>query len=93
LQSQARKDHNVLDRLFRIPCPTFVTNGRYDAIAPPANGQTIVERVADGSLYVYEDGHASVLQDPVAWTELVTLYSGQDGCCGSKPADHLALKE
>jgi len=90
LQSQARKDHNVLDRLFRIPCPTFVANGGYDAIAAPANAQANVLQVADGSLHVYEDGHASVLQDPVVWTELVTLYSGQDGCCGSKPADHLA---
>jgi pimeloyl-ACP methyl ester carboxylesterase len=90
LQSQARKDHNVLDRLFRIPCPTFVVNGGFDAIAPPANAQAIVERVADGSLHVYEDGHASFLQDPVAWTELVTLYGVQD-CYGvSKPAGHLA---
>jgi len=80
----------VLHRLFRILCPTFVANGRYDAIPPPANGQAIVERTADGSLYVYEVGRASFLQGPVAWTEHVTLYSAQD--CGrvSKPADHLA---
>jgi len=80
----------VLDRLFRIPCPIFVANCRYDAIALPANGHAIVERVADGSLHVYEGGHASFLQDPVTWTELVTLNSAQDCYGRSKPADHLA---
>jgi pimeloyl-ACP methyl ester carboxylesterase len=90
LQLQARKDHNVLDRLFLILCPTFLANGRYDARASPANGQAIVERVADGSLHVYEGGHASFLQDPVTWTELVTLNSAQDCYGRSKPADHLA---
>jgi len=29
-QLQARKEHNVLDRLGRVNCPTWVANGRYD---------------------------------------------------------------
>jgi 3-oxoadipate enol-lactonase len=78
-QLQARKDHNVLDRLGRIACPTWVANGRYDGIAPPANGQAIAERVAGAHHQTYDGGHAFFLQDPVAWRELVTFLSGQPG--------------
>lgn len=74
-QLQARKDHNVLDRLGRISCPTLVANGRYDGIAPPANGQAIAQRVATARFQAYEGGHAFFLQDPAAWSELVAFLS------------------
>ncbi len=35
LQLQARSQHDVVERLGRITCPTFVANGRFDGIAWP----------------------------------------------------------
>lgn len=63
LQLQARIGHNVADRLSRITCPTFVTAGRYDDLAPVANSEEIVKRIPDATLAVYEGGH---------------MFSGQD---------------
>lgn len=70
LQMQARKDHDVLDRLHRVSCPTLVGSGRYDDIAPVANGQAIVDRIPDAVFRVYDGGHTFLLQDPTAWTDL-----------------------
>ena len=63
LQLQARIGHDVADRLHRIDCPTFVTAGRYDDLAPVANSEEIVKRIPDATLAVYEGGH---------------MFSGQD---------------
>ena len=63
LQLQARIGHDVADRLHRITCPTFVTAGRYDDLAPVANSEEIVKRLPDATLAVYEGGH---------------MFSGQD---------------
>lgn len=63
LQLDARKSHNVADRLHRISCPTFVTAGRYDDLAPLANSEEIVKRIPDATLSVYEGGHMFTAQD------------------------------
>lgn len=63
LQLGARIGHDVADRLHRITCPTFVTAGRYDDLAPVANSEEIVKRLPDATLAVYEGGH---------------MFSGQD---------------
>ncbi len=76
LQMQARKGHDVLDRLYRVTCPTFVGAGRYDGIAPPANGRAIADRVHDAVLHVYDGGHPFVLQDPAAWPDIAAFASG-----------------
>ena len=73
-QLQARKRHDVLDRLHRVTCPTFVGSGRYDDIAPVANGQAIVDRVTNAALYVYESGHLFLLQDPAAWPAIAAFF-------------------
>ena len=49
-QLEARSHHDVVDRLERITCPTLVACGRYDGIAPEANGRAIAERVPDAEL-------------------------------------------
>jgi 3-oxoadipate enol-lactonase len=71
LQLDARSRHDVLDRLDRITCPTLVASGRYDGVAPVANGEAIVERVAGAELRVYEGGHLFVLQDARALPEIL----------------------
>jgi 3-oxoadipate enol-lactonase len=73
LQLQARKGHDVLDRLHRVICPTFVGSGRYDDIASVANGQAIVDRIPNATLHVYESGHLFLLQDPAAWPEIAAF--------------------
>lgn len=76
LQLQARKGHDVLDRLGRVSCPTLVAGGRYDDIAPVANGQAIADRIPGSQLRVYEGGHAFLMQDPAAWPDLATFLAG-----------------
>ena len=74
LQLEARKGHDVLDRLHRVTCPTFVGSGGYDDIAPVANGQAIVDRITDATLHVYDNsGHLFLLQDPAAWPEIAAF--------------------
>jgi 3-oxoadipate enol-lactonase len=73
LQLRARAGHDVLDRLHRVSCPTFVGSGRYDDIAPVANGQAIVDRITDATLQVYESSHLFLLQDPAAWPAIAAF--------------------
>src|SRR5690349_17894451 len=44
-QLAARSRHDVCDRLGRVTAPTLVACGRYDGIAPPANGEYIASRI------------------------------------------------
>ena len=76
LQLQARKGHDVLDRLGRVRCPTLVGSGRYDGIAPVVNGQAIADRIPDAELRVYDGGHLFLVQDPAAWPDLAAFLTG-----------------
>jgi pimeloyl-ACP methyl ester carboxylesterase len=69
-QLEARRGHDVWDRLDRIDCPTFVGRGRFDPIAPMANASAIAERIAGAELHTYEGGHAFFAQDPAALPEI-----------------------
>lgn len=71
LQLQARSNHDVWDRLPVITCPTLVASGRYDGIAPPANGEAIASRVANSQFRAYEGGHAFFYQDRQAFPDIV----------------------
>lgn len=73
LQLQARKGHDVLDRLHRVSCPTLVGSGRFDDIAPVANGEAIAERIPFCEMRIYDGGHAFLVQDPAAWPDLVAF--------------------
>jgi pimeloyl-ACP methyl ester carboxylesterase len=77
LQLQARAGHDVVHRLHRVTCPTFVGSGRYDDIAPVANGQAIADRIPGATLHVYDSGHLFLLQDPAAWPEIEAFLAGQ----------------
>jgi pimeloyl-ACP methyl ester carboxylesterase len=70
-QLAARSHHDVVDRLGRIACPTFVASGRYDGIAAVSNGELIVSRIHDAALHVYEGGHLFVFQDAAAFPEVI----------------------
>ena len=66
MQLDARRHHDVWDRLDRITGPTLIAAGRYDGLAPLANSEAMAERIPDATLRVYEGGHVFVVQDRAA---------------------------
>ncbi|MCU1601614.1 MAG: alpha/beta hydrolase fold [Frankiales bacterium] len=77
LQLQARRAHDVWDRLGRITAATLVQAGRYDGIAPPENSARIASRIEGSVLQEYEGGHAFYFQDGAAWDDAVAfLHEG-----------------
>jgi 3-oxoadipate enol-lactonase len=65
-QFEARRSHDVWDRLPAITCPTFVACGAFDGIAPPANSEAIASRLTNVKLRTYDGGHIFFAQDPRA---------------------------
>jgi pimeloyl-ACP methyl ester carboxylesterase len=70
-QLEARRHHDVWDRLGLVTCPTFVGAGRFDGIAPLSNSEAMVSRIAGATLHVYEGGHAFFAQDRKAIPEII----------------------
>jgi 3-oxoadipate enol-lactonase len=75
-QLEARRDHDVWDRLHLVTAPTLVQAGRFDGIAPPRNSEAICSRIAGARLREYDGGHAFLWQDPTAWADAVAFLSG-----------------
>jgi pimeloyl-ACP methyl ester carboxylesterase len=75
LQLEARRDHDVHDRLPTITCPTLVASGRYDGIAPPSNGAAIAAQIPGAELRLYEGGHACFYQDRAAFPEIISFLA------------------
>lgn len=69
-QLEARRGHDVWDRLDAVTCPTLVACGRFDPIAPPTNAAAIAGRIAGAELRTYEGGHPFFVQDPVALPDI-----------------------
>ena len=76
LQLEARRHHDVWDRLPTITCPTYIGCGRFDGIAPPANSSAIASRIAGAQLHTYEGGHAFLAQDPRSITDVISFLTG-----------------
>jgi 3-oxoadipate enol-lactonase len=74
-QLQARRHHDVFDRLPQVTCPTLVAAGRYDGIAPLSNSEAIADRIPGAELRTYEGGHAFLAQDPAAFPDLVDFLA------------------
>ena len=79
LQLDARSRHDVVDRLGVITCPTFVASGRFDGIAPPANGAAIAERIPGARFEIFEGGHGFFAQDPAALPAVLDFLAGDAG--------------
>jgi 3-oxoadipate enol-lactonase len=75
MQLQARAGHDVYDRLARITCPTLVASGRYDGIAPAANGAAIAAQIPNATLRLFEGGHLFFVQDPTAMPEILDFLT------------------
>lgn len=78
LQLQARRAHDVYDRLRRIACPTLVACGRYDGIAPPANSEAIHAQISGSRIEHYEGGHLFMYQDRRAWSDIVEFLASPE---------------
>ena len=74
-QLSARSHHDVVERLGRIACRTFVASGRYDGIAPVSNGELIASLIPGATLHVYEGGHLFVFQDAAAFPEVISFLT------------------
>ena len=75
LQLEARRGHDVWERLHRISCPTLVAAGRYDGLAPVENSERIASRITGSELRVYEGGHLFIAQDRRAFPELIEFLA------------------
>ena len=74
-QLEARRYHDVCDRLAAVACPTLVASGRYDGIAPVSNGAAIAERIPSAELRVYEGGHTFFAQDRRALPDILDFLA------------------
>ncbi len=74
-QLQARRHHDVYERLPTVTASTLVTAGRFDAIAPLSNAEAIVRQIPQAQLKVYEGGHAFFAQDRNAFPDLLAFLS------------------
>ena len=75
LQLQARALHDVFERLPRITASTLVASGRFDGIAPPANGAAIAARIPGAELRLYDGGHLFFQQDPAALPDILDFLT------------------
>ena len=76
-QLDARRGHDVWDRLGAVTCPTLVACGRYDPIAPMSNSEAIASRVAGAELRAYDGGHAFFVQDRAAVPDIVSFLTAE----------------
>lgn len=71
LQLDARRLHDVWDRLPNVTAEVLIASGTFDGIAPPANGQAIASRIASSKYREYDGGHMFFIQDRRALKEIV----------------------
>jgi 3-oxoadipate enol-lactonase len=71
----ARRHHDVSDRLGALTMETFIAMGRFDGIAPLANGEAIAARVSTAELRSYDGGHGFFAQDRQAFPDTITFLA------------------
>jgi pimeloyl-ACP methyl ester carboxylesterase len=75
MQLEARRGHDVWDRLHRISCPTLVMCGEYDGLAPRANSEAIASRITHAELRSYQGGHMFIAQDRSASRDVLDFLA------------------
>lgn len=71
MQLDARRHHDVFDRLSSVACPTLVAAGQYDGMAPVANAEAIAGQLPDAEVRTYDGGHLFFAQDPTALPDII----------------------
>ena len=74
-QLEARRHHDVYDRLADADMPVLVCAGRHDGIAPVANSEAIVGQLPNATLEVFDGGHLFLVQDRRAHRRIVDFLS------------------
>ncbi|HEX4244760.1 MAG TPA: alpha/beta hydrolase [Acidimicrobiales bacterium] len=74
-QLDARRTHDVWERLPAITSPTFIGCGRFDGIAPPANSAAMATAIAGSELHEYEGGHIFFVQDSRSVPDVIAFLS------------------
>ena len=76
-QLEARRGHDVWDRLPALEMPVLVCGGRYDGIAPPANQEALARRIPRARLEMFEGGHLFIVQDRAAFPRMIEFLNEQ----------------
>jgi 3-oxoadipate enol-lactonase len=77
LQLEARRHHDVYDRLTSLKMPVLVAAGRYDNIAPLANSEAIARQIPNAALAVFEGGHLFLIQDRTAFPRIAEFLAAR----------------
>ncbi len=77
-QLAARAGHDTAHRLAAITCPTFVSGGRFDGIAPPANTEFLARTIPGARLALYDGGHIFLVQDAAAVPDIIGFLHGEE---------------
>jgi 3-oxoadipate enol-lactonase len=75
MQLQARRAHDVWDRLGTIACPVLIACGEFDGVAPPANSEAIHRAIPGSVLRMYQGGHLFIYQDRQALPDVVEFLA------------------
>ncbi len=70
-QLLARKDHDTTSRLNKIKAPVLLVGGKYDGIAPITNMEYLHQSIKSSKLKFYEGGHLFLIQDKLAFKEII----------------------
>ena len=83
-QNHACLEHDTLDDLHRITCPTLVLSGGQDPICSPTCTQWMVDRLPDVESVVFEDSsHFLLIEEPERFSEVL---AGWLDCHAGLPA-------
>ena len=74
-QLQARRGHDVVDRLGEIDVPTLVCAGIHDGIAPMHNSELLRDRIPGARLETFDGGHIFMVQDPTAYPAILNFLT------------------
>lgn len=75
LQLEARRHHDVWDRLPNVTAEVLIASGTFDGIAPPDNGRAIASRIATSKYREYLGGHMFFIQDRQALRDIVEFLT------------------
>jgi 3-oxoadipate enol-lactonase len=78
LQLDARRQHDTWDRLATIACPTLVSGGRFDGIAPAQNSERLASQIPGAELALFDGGHGFLWQDPAAFPRILGFLQGAE---------------
>ncbi len=70
--TRSAENHNTLDELCKITCPTLIVGAEEDYLTPIKEQRLLKERIAGSELIILPDcGHASMYEKPLLFSSLV----------------------